>query len=92
MSGASTKEKIAGIAGARANGGPVQWWKTYLVGEQGPELFTAPRDGSIIPNSGSSSSTIQINMGGVTIRNEADMDTLINKMTRQLQLYKMGIS
>lgn len=38
------------VAGARAAGGPVSAGQTYLVGEQGPELWTAPRSGSIIPN------------------------------------------
>ena len=38
------------IAGARANGGPVMGGKTYLVGERGPELFTAPGTGRIISN------------------------------------------
>ncbi len=38
------------VAGARAMGGPVSLGKTYLVGERGPELFTAGRNGSIIPN------------------------------------------
>jgi hypothetical protein len=38
------------VAGARASGGPVSGGKTYLVGEQGPELFTAPTSGEIVPN------------------------------------------
>lgn len=38
------------VAGARAKGGPVSAGKTYLVGEEGPELFTAPANGSITPN------------------------------------------
>jgi hypothetical protein len=38
------------VAGARANGGPVAGGQTYLVGENGPELFTAPTNGGIIPN------------------------------------------
>lgn len=33
-----------------ATGGPVMRGSTYLVGEQGPELFTASNSGSIIPN------------------------------------------
>jgi len=40
----------APIMGHKANGGSVLDGMTYLVGERGPELFTAPRDGSIIPN------------------------------------------
>lgn len=39
-----------GVAGARAKGGPVRAGSTYLVGEQGPELWQAPGNGRIIPN------------------------------------------
>ncbi|QUT07911.1 tape measure protein [Sphingobium phenoxybenzoativorans] len=41
---------ITGYAGARAAGGPVTGGRTYLVGERGPELFTATRSGYIHPN------------------------------------------
>ncbi|AWD90226.1 hypothetical protein [Dickeya phage Sucellus] len=41
---------IAEIAGAREKGGPVAGGKTYLVGERGPELFTAPGSGGQITN------------------------------------------
>ena len=34
----------------RAAGGPVAAGQMYLVGERGPELFTAPSSGRIIPN------------------------------------------
>jgi len=40
----------ADVAGKRARGGPVIGGKTYLVGEEGPELFTAESSGRIIPN------------------------------------------
>lgn len=36
------------IAGQRAAGGPVSKGLTYLVGEKGPELFTAPNTGRIV--------------------------------------------
>ena len=53
---------LQGFGGARAAGGPVTGGKTYLVGEKGPELFTASRSGQIIPNnaikSGSSGNSI----------------------------------
>lgn len=39
-----------GVAGARAKGGPVRAGSTYLVGEEGPELWRAPGNGRIIPN------------------------------------------
>lgn len=38
------------FGGARAMGGPVQRGRTYLVGERGPELFTASSGGRIVPN------------------------------------------
>jgi hypothetical protein len=38
------------FGGARASGGPVEAGSTYLVGEQGPELFTAKNSGTIIAN------------------------------------------
>ena len=39
----------AGVDGARASGGPVASGHTYLVGEEGPELFTPPTGGTITP-------------------------------------------
>ncbi|MGN6149876.1 MAG: phage tail tape measure C-terminal domain-containing protein [Rhizomicrobium sp.] len=38
------------IAGGRAVGGPVTPGATYLVGEQGPELFTPSENGAITSN------------------------------------------
>jgi hypothetical protein len=38
------------LSGARAKGGPVVGGKNYLVGEMGPEIFTAPSSGKIIAN------------------------------------------
>ena len=44
---ASPAEDTPAIAGKRASGGPVSRGKTYLVGEHGPELFTAGMNGAI---------------------------------------------
>jgi phage-related minor tail protein len=41
---------ILPIAGARAAGGPVEAGSTYLVGENGPELFVPSTGGAIAPN------------------------------------------
>ena len=46
--------------GRRATGGPVSAGSTYLVGERGPELFTAPAGGGMI------TSNSQMGGGGVT--------------------------
>jgi hypothetical protein len=45
----------------RALGGPVFAGETYLVGEQGPELFTAQQNGSIARNSSLGGVNITIN-------------------------------
>lgn len=39
-----------GIAGARAGGGSVSGGSSYLVGEDGPEIFSPTGSGTIIPN------------------------------------------
>jgi hypothetical protein len=53
------------VAGARANGGPVGRGSTYLVGEQGPELFTPGTSGNITPNNAlGGSTTINVNVNG----------------------------
>jgi len=43
------------VAGTRAAGGPVGGNMTYLVGEEGPELFVPSTSGTIIPNDAMSS-------------------------------------
>lgn len=45
-----TLEATGGIDGARAEGGPVEANKNYLVGEKGPEVFVPQVDGNIINN------------------------------------------
>jgi lambda family phage tail tape measure protein len=41
---------ITGLAGVRADGGPVAAGKAYLVGERGHEVFVPKSDGTIVPN------------------------------------------
>ena len=41
---------IMPVSGARAQGGPVEAGSSYLVGENGPELFVPSSSGSIAPN------------------------------------------
>lgn len=45
-----TMINLMGLAGARAEGGPVDAGKTYLVGERGQELFVPKVPGNIVPN------------------------------------------
>lgn len=52
LSGAVSKAADGIKVPKRAAGGPVLSGQTYLVGERGPELFTASQSGRIIPNGG----------------------------------------
>ena len=47
--------------GARASGGPVTSGKSYLVGEQGPEMFTPSGNGSIARNNGDGGGGLVVN-------------------------------
>lgn len=62
----STTDILGAVSGARAKGGPVTGGETYLVGEEGPELFTAPKSGQIVPNGAFStgSGSVQTATGG----------------------------
>ena len=57
--------KVADIF--RADGGPVRQGQSYIVGERGPELFTASSSGNISPSGsfGGGGQNIVINMNGV---------------------------
>ncbi|MEG6507039.1 tape measure protein [Nitratidesulfovibrio sp. 1201_IL3209] len=61
----SYSDRVVGIAGTRAGGGPVLSGNTYLVGENGPELFTPNSSGAVLPNgalSGGIGTNVQINI------------------------------
>jgi hypothetical protein len=45
------------FGGFRADGGPVSSGRSYVVGEEGPELFTPGASGMITPNGGGSSNS-----------------------------------
>jgi hypothetical protein len=58
-------DKVFG--GFKAAGGPVTSGTSYIVGEQGPELFTPGRNGSIAPNyalGGGGGSVINLTVNG----------------------------
>lgn len=48
--GNNFKGKVNSFGGFRAMGGGISAGKSYVVGERGPELFTAGRSGYITPN------------------------------------------
>lgn len=61
---AASSYGAATVGGRRAGGGSVEGGRSYLVGEQGMEMFTPTQDGTITPNhkmgSGKGNVTIQI--------------------------------
>ena len=66
---------LAGLlSGTRATGGPVTAGKTYLVGENGPELMTAGSNGNVIPNN-------QIS-GGTTVVQNINISTGVSQTVR----------
>lgn len=54
------------FGGAMASGGDVMGGRSYLVGENGPEMFTPRTTGSITPNGGGSGGTIVQNINITT--------------------------
>jgi phage-related minor tail protein len=69
---------LPGIAGKKADGGPVTGGSNYLVGERGPEMFVPSSSGTIIPNhklSGDGSSGQQIIYNGPYIASMSAIDT-----------------
>ena len=78
----------AAIAGARADGGPVAYGKTYLVGERGPELFTAGSSGMITPNEmlggGGGGSVVIENLEIVMFPNATNADAIFDMDSRRI--------
>jgi len=70
------------FGGGKAVGGYVSSNKAYLVGEQGPELFSPSISGSIIPNNklgGNGGVGIVVNITGNTIQTADDITELVDR-------------
>lgn len=68
---------------ALGSGGPMMRGETALVGEGGPELFTAPRSGHIIPNgefggAGGIQVTNNISVAGLDFSSETIAERILN--------------
>ena len=73
--GTSFFDGMFSTSGARAMGGPVTGGKSYLVGENGPEIFTPGASGGITPNN-------QIGGGGITIVQNLSVTTGVQQTVR----------
>lgn len=72
-----------------ANGWAVAWWKPILVGERWPELFVPQSAWNIIPNENIvNNNGVTINMSGVSIRKDSDIQDLAQEIIRQTKLEK----
>ena len=83
------------VTGQRQFGWTVQAGKSYLVWERWPEIIT-PASTSKVQTDMWGGMSISINMGWVTVNNDADENRLVQKitdaLTRQTQLYQFGIN
>lgn len=78
------------FGGGRATGGPVSAGTTYLVGENGPELFTSSTSGNIIPNSKmGGGNTINITVNGA-LDAEGTARTIVDILNRSQARGSLG--
>jgi len=81
---------IAGVfGGGRAAGGPVSAGTTYLVGENGPELFTSSTSGTIIPNGAMGGNTVNITVNGA-LDTEGTARTIVDILNRSQARGSLG--
>lgn len=70
------------------------WWdvargQSYIVWERWPELFIPSERWSIVPNNQiTNNNWIEINMSGITVRSESDIQSLAQEIVRQIKLEK----
>lgn len=74
---------ITALAGAKAEGGPVSANKPYLVGEKGPEIFTPPSSGNIVPNSALQGQAPQTNITVVNVTDPGMVTAALNDPANQ---------
>ena len=84
------------VDGKAANWWYIWSWQTFLVWERGPELFTPSSSGNITPNNQLGGVSVSINFGGVSVRNDNDINSIASiikdTLTREIQLSKLGIA
>lgn len=82
----TVKSVTSKVTGKRAEGGPVSSGGTYLVGEQGPELFTPRLSGNIIPNGRlGGGAVINITITGNTLLDRAAGELLAGQLMTTLK-------
>lgn len=73
----------------RASWWYVAWWTPYLVWENWPELFVPKNNWTIVPNNEiTNNNGIEINISGVSVRSDADIQTITDEIIRKIKLEK----
>ena len=92
--GVGTKQKLDNlIDGFRANGGPVSSGSSYIVGEQGPEMFVPKTSGTIIPNHSMGQKAITFAQGafdGLILMDDYGVDRLMDRIVGRMN--ELGVS
>jgi phage-related minor tail protein len=79
------------VAGARAAGGPVMAGQSYLVGEQGPELFTPAGNGAVTANAALPPQRAQVTVNittpdaGSFLKSKAQVEAMLARAVGQGQ-------
>jgi len=93
-----------GFGGGKAEGGPVQKGRTYVVGERGPEIFRPNTGGTIIPNDkmGASAAPPQVNVQVVNVEDPKKIpqtisgggadEAILNVLSRRRDAVKRALS
>jgi phage-related minor tail protein len=86
----SILDTISPVAGAHAAGGPVAAGESYLVGEQGPEVFVPAASGSIAAGGGAASQpqvslNVQATDAKSFLRSEAQLSAMMLRVLKRGQ-------
>jgi hypothetical protein len=81
---------MGGFGGPKAMGGPVSGGKSYLVGEEGPELFVPNASGTIVPNNkmgsgGGGGGGVTINYNIASGVSRAELVPILDQERRRLK-------
>lgn len=74
------------FGGGHADGGYVRAGVSYLVGEEGPEIWTPHRNGYIVPNDelgGVNNTTVNVNFGGNVYGDERSIRSLVMNAVKE---------
>lgn len=90
--GKGVSNAVKSVTGKKAQGGSVSGGSTYLVGENGPELFTASSGGSITPNNklGGGARSIVVNINGGNYLSEDASLLMGDYIIKSLQMQMRG--